>query len=114
MKDVVTHAPRNSTLLLCSRVGFLRLTVDTNIHDVVTAYSTVVHLYIPRPESDSTPLTHFKPRLFLLLGWLSRWRRVIYLHLRHRDESGKYFQFFIRIYVFFGKLVDYNVIKDIN
>ena len=52
---MVANPPSNCTLLTCG-TGLISLTLDTKIHDMVPANSTVVHHNIPSPESNSVPL----------------------------------------------------------
>lgn len=67
MEGMVADAPSNSAFL--ARSGCLiRLALDTEIHDVVSANGTVINDNIPSPERDGIPLLDLE---FLLFGALA-------------------------------------------
>lgn len=74
MEGVVTRTPRGHTFVICI-CHCLRLTLYTRFHDVVPTDRTVIHSYVPRPESNSSPLLDLKLLLGNFLG--------VYFHLVH-------------------------------
>jgi hypothetical protein len=69
---MIADTPSNSAFLTGSTC-LISLALDAEIHDVVSAYSTVVHHNIPSPESDSVPL--FDLESLRLLRRRRRYRR---------------------------------------
>jgi len=62
MEGMIADTPGNCTLLV--RGGTLvGLAFDTEVHDMVSADSTVVNDNIPGPQSNSVPLLHLEPLL---------------------------------------------------
>eukprot|EP00389_Voromonas_pontica_P000734 GDKH01001092.1.p3 GENE.GDKH01001092.1~~GDKH01001092.1.p3 ORF type:complete len:83 (+),score=8.88 GDKH01001092.1:311-559(+) len=62
MERMIAHSPGNSAFL--GSLGTLvRLALDAQVHNVVTANGAVVHDNVPTPKSDRTPLLYFKPLL---------------------------------------------------
>jgi len=60
VERVITDSPGYSAFLARCR-SLVCLTFDTQIHDVISADSTVVNDDIPSPQSDRVPLLDFKP-----------------------------------------------------
>lgn len=63
VEGMVADPPSNSALLACS-TSLVSLTLDTEIHDMVPADSTIIHHNIPSPERDSVPLFDLKSLSF--------------------------------------------------
>jgi len=85
VKGVVTYSPRDCALLTCGR-GLVRLTLNTEIHDVVSADGTVVDDNVPSPKGDSVPLLDLEVLLALdsTIGLLSDGgRSVSHLDVGH-------------------------------
>lgn len=59
VESMVADAPGDGTLLRGGR-RLIGLTLNAQVHDVITADGTVVHDNVPGPESHSGPLLHFK------------------------------------------------------
>jgi len=62
VEGMVTDAPCHCTFFTCSR-RLVCLTLDAEIHDMISADSTVIHDDIPSPESYGVPLLDFEPLL---------------------------------------------------
>ena len=56
MKGVVTFSPNNSAIACL----VLRLADQAGLHDVCSANSAHVRVYIPFPEGDEVPFLHLK------------------------------------------------------
>jgi hypothetical protein len=65
MECVVANSPCNCTLLVCGR-ALICLTLDAQIHDMVTANSTVVDNNIPCPQSNRVPLLDLESLLSIV------------------------------------------------
>jgi len=62
MKGVIAYSPSDSALFIGGST-LVCLTLDAEVHDVVSADRTVVNNDVPRPKSNSIPLLHLKPLL---------------------------------------------------
>ena len=62
---MVAHPPGHGALLT-GGTSLVGLALDAQVHDVVPADGTVVHHYVPGPQSHSVPLLHLEPFLVLL------------------------------------------------
>jgi hypothetical protein len=65
VEGVIANPPSYSALFTCG-TGLISLTLDTKIHDVVSADRTVVNNDIPSPESNGAPLLNFESLSFLV------------------------------------------------
>ena len=65
VEGMITNPPSYSTFL-ARGASLVRLTLDAEIHDVVSANRTVIDNNIPSPEGDGAPLLDLKT--FRLLG----------------------------------------------
>jgi len=63
--------PRHGALL-ASDASLVGLTLNAQVHDVVPADGTIIHLDVPRPQGNSRPLFHFKAFLWGC-HWWRRW-----------------------------------------
>lgn len=73
VEGMVTNAPGHSTFL-AGGGRLIRLTLDTVVHDVITADGTVVDHNIPRPQGNSIPFLHLKSLLICtFLSGRGRW-----------------------------------------
>lgn len=70
VKSVVTDTPSNSALFTGGG-SLIGLALNAEVHNVVSANSTVVDNNIPCPESDRRPLLHLEAFLFLSIAGLS-------------------------------------------
>jgi len=72
VKCVVTHTPSNCAFLT-GLTCLISLTLNTKIHNMVPADSTVINYNIPGPQSNSIPFLDLKPLLLLAHGrWTCR------------------------------------------
>jgi len=60
VERVIADTPSDSTPLALR--ALIRLTFDTEIHDMVPTDRAVVNDNVPCPKSDGVPLLHFEPR----------------------------------------------------
>lgn len=67
VEGMVADTPGNGTLFIDSR-SLVCLTLNAEIHDMVTADSAVVDDDVPRPQSDCVPLLHLKSLLAITFG----------------------------------------------
>jgi len=98
VERMVAYTPRHSALLAGCR-SLVCLTLNAEIHNMVSADGAVVHDYVPSPESHGVPLLDFES-LFafglvrwpaLLLGQRSWYRRVRHINVGHDrclDDRG--------------------------
>jgi len=83
--------PPGNCAFLTGRGCLVRLTFDTKIHDVIAAYSAVVHDYVPGPQGHRVQLFHLESLLALSLlpiwsgGFLStgRGRSICHIDVGH-------------------------------
>jgi len=68
---VVANSPGHRAFFARGR-SLIRLTFDTEIHDVVSANGTVIDNNVPSPKGDGIPLLHLKLLPLGHLGLLGR------------------------------------------
>lgn len=69
MERMATHTPRGHAI--CQLFETVGLTLDTWLHQVVTADGTGVYDDVPRPEGDRGPLLHLEPFFFFWLDFVA-------------------------------------------
>lgn len=62
VESVIADSPGDRTLL-SNGWGMVRLAFYAEVHDVVPAYGTVVHDYVPGPQGYGVPFLDFEPLL---------------------------------------------------
>jgi len=62
MEGMIADSPSNGTLFTCCRC-LICLTLDAQVHDMVSADSTIVYNDIPGPQSNGVPLLDLKALL---------------------------------------------------
>lgn len=67
VEGMVTDAPSHGAFIASDR-GLVRLALNAEIHNVVTADGTVVDHYVPRPQSHCVPLLDFEALLLFVLA----------------------------------------------
>jgi len=85
VKGVIADSPCYCALFTRSRC-LVGLTLDAEIHNVVTADGAVVDDNVPGPKSYSVPLLDFESLLALVgtrFGGLGLHRRICHIHVRH-------------------------------
>ena len=75
VEGVIARAPSLRALLL-SVCDLLRLALDTGLHDMIFANSTVVNVDVPCPESNGIPLLYHKSRLGSSFNHFYFWQKI--------------------------------------
>lgn len=60
VEGMIANAPGHMTLLRCGR-RLVGLTLDAQVHDVITTNGTIVHHNVPGPQGNGGPLLHLEP-----------------------------------------------------
>jgi len=81
VESVIADTPSDGALL-GSGGRLVGLTLDAQIHDVISADGTVVHHDVPGPQSHGVPLFHLEPFLFTLSTGAGRGNLlIIHVHI---------------------------------
>jgi len=87
VEGMIAHTPSNSAFLACC-TGLVCLALDTQIHDVIPADSTVVDNYVPGPQGHGIPFFNFKS--FLILVYSRRTCRYFVVTINiHNKLAGR-------------------------
>jgi len=96
---MITDTPSDGTLFTDS-TSLVCLALDTEVHDMIAANSTVLDNNVPRPQSYGVPLLNLKSGF--LAGSVGRFSLGDRLRVLHINVGHGFFEFFGRTVGFAG------------